>query len=395
MGTSMGAVWRIAGKDLRQRLRDRSALLLAVVLPLALAAIFGLVFGPSATPRPFGFAVADLDRGALASVFVDDVLGELRSDGIVTIREAGSAAEARRLAEAGTVDAAFVLPAGFSAAVRSQAPAGISVIGNADAPTGSAVARSLAEAYVAELRSVRVALAAVSAVRGLPHDEIAAAAARAVTTAAPVVLAEAGATTKVLDAKTYIAAGMAVFFLFFTVQFGVASLLEERAAGTLPRLLAAPIRRGTVLAGKLATSVLLGLLSMTVLVVATSVLLGADWGDPVGVALLVVSGVLAATGVTAVVASLARTAEQAGNAQAVIAVVLGMLGGAFFPIAQIGGVTAALSLATPHAWFLRGLGELAAGGGPAAALPAAAAMLGFAVVTGAIAALRLGSVVRL
>jgi len=391
----MGAMWRIAVKDLRQRVRDRSAILLAVVLPLALATIFGLVFGPSSTPRPFAFAVADLDRGAIASVFVDDVLGDLEADGIVTVREVPTAAAARQMAAAGTADAGFVLPRGFTAAVRSQAPARIAVIGNADAPTGSAVAGSLARSYVAELRSVRLAVAAVSAVRPLPHDEIAAAADRAVATAAPAVLADSTATTKVLDAKTYTAAGMAVFFLFFTVQFGVASLLEERTGGTLPRLLSAPIRRGAVVAGKLTTSVLLGLLSMTVLVVATSVLLGANWGHPVGVALLVASGVLAATGVTAVVASLARTADQAGNAQAVVAIVLGMLGGAFFPIAQIGGLTATLSLATPHAWFLRGLGDLAGGGGPAAALPSAAAMLLFAMVTGGIAALRLGKVVQL
>ena len=391
----MGAMWRIAVKDLRQRVRDRSAILLAVVLPLALATIFGLVFGPSSTPRPFAFAVADLDRGAIASVFVDDVLGDLEADGIVTVREVPTAAAARQMAAAGTADAGFVLPRGFTAAVRSQAPARIAVIGNADAPTGSAVAGSLARSYVAELRSVRLAVAAVSAVRPLPHDEIAAAADRAVATAAPAVLADSTATTKVLDAKTYTAAGMAVFFLFFTVQFGVASLLEERTGGTLPRLLSAPIRRGAVVAGKLTTSVLLGLLSMTVLVVATSVLLGANWGHPVGVALLVASGVLAATGVTAVVASLARTADQAGNAQAVVAIVLGMLGGAFFPIAQIGGLTATLSLATPHAWFLRGLGDLAGGGDPAAALPSAAAMLLFAMVTGGIAALRLGKVVQL
>ena len=57
-------------------------------------------------------------------------------------------------------------------------------------------------------------------------------------------VADVAATTKELDVTTYYAAGMAVFFLFFTVQFGVASLLEERKEGTLSRLLAAPIGRG-------------------------------------------------------------------------------------------------------------------------------------------------------
>ncbi|HEX6076429.1 MAG TPA: ABC transporter permease [Micromonosporaceae bacterium] len=391
----MRASWLIALKDLRQRVRDRSAILLALVLPLALAAIFDLVFGSAATPRPFQYAVVDLDRGQLAAVFVEETLLPLQSEGVVTLQRVDTRSEGEALVTSGRVDATFVLPRGFSVAVRAQAPAGIEVIGNVDSPTGSAVARSLASSYVAELKSVRVAVAAVAAQRPLSHQQVEQAAQRAVAVTRPVRLDDISAASKVLDATTYFAAGMAVFFLFFTVQFGVASLLDERATGTLPRLLAAPIPRGAVLAGKLASSVLLGLVSMTVLVVATSVLLGASWGNPFGVALLVLSGVLAATGITAVVASLARTADQAGNAQAVIAVVLGMLGGVFFPISQIGGFTTALSLATPHAWFMRGLGELAGGGGVIAVLPAVAAMLGFATVTGALAALRLGKVVRL
>ena len=127
---------------------------------------------------------------------------------------------------------------------------------------------------------------------------------------------------------------------------------------------------------------------------AAAVLMGAHWGNPVGVGLLVVAGVLAATGVTSLVAALATNAEQAGSWGAVVAVLLGLLGGVFFPIAQVGGATAAASLLTPHAWFLRGLGELHGGAGPSAVLPAVGAMLAFAVVTTAIAGRRLGKVLQ-
>jgi ABC-2 type transport system permease protein len=390
------AALRIAAKDLRQRLRDRSALMLAVVLPLALAFIFDLVFGSAATTRPFDYAVVDLDRGPVAEGFVAELLPDIERRGFVKLRRVADVAEARALATSGDVDAAFVVPAGFSAAITSQRAAHLDVIGGADAPTGTEVARSIAASYVAELNATTVAVAAAVHGRASPSaDELAAVVRRAVAASRPVVLADVSAAEKILDVKTYFAAGMAVFFLFFTVQFGVASLLDERSGGTLARLLAAPISRTAVLAGKLLTSVILGLVSMTVLVVATTVLLGARWGDPVGVALLVVAGVLAATGLTAVVASLARTVEQAGSWQAVLAVTLGLLGGAFFPISQVGGFATTLSLFTPHAWILRGLAELAGGGGPTAALPAVGALLLFALVTGAVAALRIRQVVRL
>lgn len=211
----------------------------------------------------------------------------------------------------------------------------------------------------------------------------------------PVSVDDISAARKELDAKTYVAAGMAVFFIFFTVQFGVASLLDERKEGTLARLLAAPVSRASILAGKVLTSFLLGIISMTVLILASSLFLGAHWGDPVGVVILVLAGVTAATAVTVLVATLAKTSEQAGTWQTIIALVLGMLGGSFFPVSQAGGFFAKVSLITPHAWFLRGLGDLAGGADPAAVLPAAGAILLFAAVVGGIGLLRLRKLAEL
>jgi ABC-2 type transport system permease protein len=173
---------------------------------------------------------------------------------------------------------------------------------------------------------------------------------------------------------------MVVFFLFFTVQFGITSLLDERHDGTLARLLAAPLRPSSILVGKLLTSIAVGLVSTALLVVGTTLLVGARWGDPLGVALLVAVCVPAATGTVAVVSVLARTAAQASGWQAVVAVTLGSLGGTFFPVAQVGGALAVAANFSPHQWFLRGLADLSAGDVDAV-LPSVAALGGFAVVT--------------
>jgi ABC-2 type transport system permease protein len=257
----------------------------------------------------------------------------------------------------------------------------------------------VAAAYVENLNAVRVAVAGVvhgtspGAPGHVPEATLQQVAKQTLTAAAPVRLADVSARAHVLDLKTYFAASMAVFFLLFTVQFGVSSLIEERSEGTLPRLLAAPVRRTAILVGKLLTSIALGVVSLTVLVVASSLLLGASWGDPLGVALLILAGVLAATGITSVVASLAKTPEQAGSWQAVVAVTLGLLGGSFFPIQQAGSALATVSLVTPHAWFMRGLGGLAGGGTAVDVLPSVAGLLVIALVTGAVAWRRIARVV--
>jgi ABC-2 type transport system permease protein len=208
--------------------------------------------------------------------------------------------------------------------------------------------------------------------------------------AGPLTLTDVSTASRQLDVATFYAAGMAVFFLFFTVQFGVSSILDERRDGTLARMLVAPIRRGSVLGGKLLTSVALGALSMSVLAVTTHLLLGADWGDPLGVALLIGAGVLAATAVMALVATLARTPDQAQAWQSMVALVMGMLGGTFFPVAQAGGLLATVSLATPQAWFLRGVEDLGGGAGAGAVAGPVLAMLLFAAVTGTLAFARAG-----
>jgi ABC-2 type transport system permease protein len=174
----------------------------------------------------------------------------------------------------------------------------------------------------------------------------------------------------------------------------VLGLLEERTNGTMQRLLTAPIGRWSIIFGKGITSFVLGVLSMAAIVVVTTLALGADWGDPLGVAVLVLAGVLAAMGVMTVVAAFARTAEQAQNLQAIVALLLAMLGGSFFPVSQAGGLVERLSLLTPHAWFLRGLGDLAGGETVSGIMGAVWPILLFAGVTMALASVRLRKVVE-
>jgi ABC-2 type transport system permease protein len=169
----------------------------------------------------------------------------------------------------------------------------------------------------------------------------------------------------------------------------VLGLLEEERDGTLPRLLAAPVGRAAVVAGKALLAFALGLISITVLVVGTQILMGAEWGAPLGVALLVVAGVLSAVGIMGLVAAGAKTAEGAGNLGSIIAVILGMLGGVFFPIGGSGDLLSRLTYIAPHAWFLRGMGDLANGAQWTSALPSVGAMLVFALVTGSLAWLML------
>lgn len=379
---------QIAVKDLKLRLRDRSAIILGVVAPLALAFILNAVFG-SAFDTTGGldleYGVVDLDDSEVSQGFVQ-ALEQLQSEGLLDVTEFGETSEASEAIEAGDLDSYFVLEKGLGQAVVSGSSAKIELVGDVDSPTSTQIAESIAERFISGVEATRLAILTTIGLGGSAPstDVIASLQEEAQQAALAFELEDASADTRQLDPTTYFSAGMGVFFLFFTVQFGVSGLLEEERDGTLARLLAAPIRRESVIAGKGLLSVLLGVLSMVILAGATTLLMGADWGHPLGVAALIVAGVLSGTGIMALVAAVAKTPEGAGNLGSIIAVVLGMLGGTFFQVGQGDDFLSQLSFITPHAWFLRGLGDLAGDASWTSALPAAGAMMLFAVVTGAI-----------
>jgi ABC-2 type transport system permease protein len=381
----------ILGKDLRLRLRDRSVLLYAFVVPLGLIVLFSSIL-PEPEELSLSAAVVDADGGEVARGFVDGVLPALVEAGTLELVEVADEAAARRAVTAGELDAAWVLPVGFSEDVGAGRPSELVVVVAAGRFLPGEIARGVAEAYATQVRQVGLAVATTATVsRAAPGPQDIAAAAQIAATTPPVLQLENEASSAgggLLDPTSYLAAGMAAFFVFFVVQFGITGLLEERQQGTMPRLLAAPIPPAAIQLGKISGAFVLGLVSMTVLAIASSLLLGADWGPAPGVAVLVVALVLAAMGVLALVGTFARTAEQAGNLQAVVGIVLGLLGGVFFPVPGDAELLRTASLISPHGWFLRGIAELRASGDWMVVWPAAGAIVAFGLVTALPAALR-------
>ncbi|MEX2533526.1 MAG: ABC transporter permease [Nitriliruptoraceae bacterium] len=379
----------ILAKDLRLRSRDRSVLLFAFVIPLALTGVFTLIL-PSDDDFLLTVAIVDEDGGAIAEAFTNGVVPALVNEGFVDASYVDSADTARRMLDDDEVSAAWIVPEGFSHAVMAATPTKFIVLHNPDRVLSTEVARGVAEDFVAEVRRVGVAVATTAAASGgtLDQRQLDAVTARAANTAGLLMVGAVDTEVRQLDATSYLGAGMAVFFLFFTVTFGITGLLEERDQRTLPRLLAAPIGISAVHLGKAIGAFVIGMASMTVLAVGNRVLLGVDWGPPLGVAVLITAGVLCALGVMALVGSYAKTAEQANNLQSIVALVFGLSGGVFFPVGATGWM-ASLSLFSPHGWFLRGLGDQVGSGSWTGVLPATGALLAGALVAGLLGALRL------
>ena len=97
----MKTAFQIALKDLKLRVRDRSAIIIGIVAPLALAFIFNAVFGGAFDPTQglgLEYGVVDLDESDLSRGFLD-VLDQVEDEGILSLASYGSASTADRAIE--------------------------------------------------------------------------------------------------------------------------------------------------------------------------------------------------------------------------------------------------------------------------------------------------------
>lgn len=381
----MRAALTIAWKEIAQRIRDRSFFIIGFAAPLILAFVFNLILGGliregESPVFEFGLVVPDADP--VGEVF-GALLTALEDQGVITLTTYDTAAAAQAAIDDGDLDAAFILPLELTNAMI-VGQAAIEVVGNVDATTGTAVANAIAAQFAQGARVAQVGVETALAAGAITQPEIGEATDRAaaIVQNALVTLEPTAIPSRQLGPATFFLAGIGIFFIFFVVGLSVTSMLGERTNGTLGRLLAAPIRPASILAGKTLSAIALGLLSMTVLAIVGTLVLGADFGNPLAAAAVIFAAVFAAAGVMTFVGGLARTAEQAGALQSIVALTLAMLGGTFVPIADdAGGVLGLLRNLSPNAWYIRGLGDVS-GGALAEAFTAAAVLVAIGVVFG-------------
>jgi ABC-2 type transport system permease protein len=386
----MRAALLIAAKDLRQKLRDRSALLVSIVAPFALAALFASVLGGLQQDFRARWALVDLDEGDVATGLAAGPLRGMQEAGVLTLERLSSVEAARTAVEDGSVETAIVIPAGFSAAALVGSPTEVELIVDPDASISGQVAASVLDGFAQQVNAVQLTVAtSISAAGGFPDPETTAAmVARARSMADPVTIADVAAEDRQAPMSTYYAAAMAIVFVFFSAQFGLVSLHAERRDGTLARLLASPLRWWSIVVGKTIVSLVMALISLSVIVLGTSLLLGARWGDPPVVAALIVAAAVAATGIALLAVAFTRSEEQAGSAVAVVTMTLAILGGAFFPANQGPELMSRLSLVTPHHWFLEGVNGAASGAAPTSLAGPLGVLVAIGLVAGALGLLR-------
>ncbi|GAA1307747.1 ABC transporter permease [Saccharothrix xinjiangensis] len=379
----------VGGHELRSRLRDGTAPLIALLAPILLATLFGLALGgDDDPPLKATIGVVDLDGGEFPASVQREALETDELKGVLTFRRYPDEGAARSAVDGGEAGAALVFPAGFSEGVGAGRGGRVSVLESPESPLAGVVARGMVD-RISSLVQARTLAVRASLDAGVPADRV------------QLFVEENGAAGPTLalegdpvaggpvDLAVHYGSGMAVMFAFFVVGTTARSLLTERQNGTLDRMRAAPVPLWTALVGKGVVGFGLALVSTCATWLSSVLIFGASWGDPRGVFLLLLAHVFAVTAIVMLVASGARTDAQADGLTLGVAFVFAFLGGSIVPVHNLPEWLREVSLITPNGWVSAGLSELAAtGAGPSAVLLPVAVVTGIGVVAGALALLR-------
>lgn len=367
--------WHIAVKDLKVRVRDKSAFVVLLILPMVMIIVLGTVFNWAGSSFTANVTLVDLDGGDMARRLTQDVFASPQLKDLLVVTSVPTEAEARTLVEQGKTGAAVIIPAGFSSGVSAGTKVSIVILGNPETATQAGVIRNVVESFTAEVQ--RRQLAASIAIRTLQQSG--AVPPQRMQEAVQSVLNEVGTsrTTGVVSVRTttqegikvpraldYYAVGMALLYLIFTANTGTEGMLEEKRQHTLSRVLSTPTSRSQVLLGKLVGIFAIAALQFAMIIILTRVLYGVNWGASVpAVIVMATATVLAGAGLSTLIAALARTPEQAGSIGPAVALIYSLLGGTMWPVYNMPAWMNSVSRLTFTRWAIEGFTSLMVNGG--------------------------------
>jgi ABC-2 type transport system permease protein len=350
-------------------LRDRGALAMSFLLPVVFFLIFAAIFaGASGEGLRLKVALAD-EAGSDETTRLFAALG--REPGLVVVSGHLSALDVRERVRSGAADVGLIAPTGrrplgdvggFGAAPL------VVVVDPARRVAGSMLAGVVQRAYFRALpdvalggvvRLIDTELTPLTPEQkreledGLAEIRGDAEAGRGAGLEELVETEAAAGRGAGLNHVAYYAGAVAILFLFFSCVHGALSLLEERDAEILDRVLAGPAGTAPLLAGKFLFLALQGTLQVLVIYIVAWLVHGVDLPrHGVGCLIVTVAAAAAAAGLALALTTACATRRQAQTLANVAILIVSALGGSMVPRFFMPEPIQRIGWLTPTTWAL-------------------------------------------
>lgn len=373
--------WTLTSTELVRLFRDRGNIFFVLIFPLLLVVLIGASFGGQVGGARVGIVAEGSDPA------VRELVSGLEASGAVTTVDVDDADGLRDEVARGGLSGGLVVPGDFADRLATGDAVEIAYIGRQDGSAASILA--IVEGAVDERSAVAGAASMAAEATGRDRAEVRAVA-RGVADQLPGV--EVVATeVAVEDGLAAEFAGLGQFdlgastqlflFTFLTALAGGAALIQTRQYGVAKRVLSTSTPAPTILAGFASGRIAVALLQAGYIVVATRLLFGVEWGDPLGSTTVIVLFCLVAGGAGMLVGATFRNDSQASGAGVGLGLGMAALGGSMVPLEVFPETLQRVALITPHAWANRAMAELVRRRGTLTdVLPEVAALAVYAVV---------------
>jgi ABC-2 type transport system permease protein len=393
----------VALKDFRILLKDRGAMIMSFLLPIVLIFVWNIpqLAGESEEASQIGLPVVNLDEGEISREFV----AGLNTSGAVQAQPYDGE-EALALLEEGEIKWLLEIPPDFSS-MSLDHPVQLRLLVHPDADQVEAQSVTMAVNGVANSMAMQSQLLASFEHMGammepLPEEvqvfdtDLAVAQAQSQFESSKtrslvtidVIAPQVGSSPVEFTGTNIVVPGFTVLFVFLTAQNAALSIFQEKKQGSFRRLLAAPIGRPALLAGKMLPSLVVTLAQIIVIFAVgrfVMPLIGLDpltlGNDPLALILLSVLLAVCSTSLGLLIAALTHSEAQASGLGTIVLWVMAALGGSFWPTYLMSGPLQTLSMVAPHSWALRAFnGLLIYGQGLAGVATEMAVLLAFTAV---------------
>ena len=405
------SIMRTAFWNLR---RDRGALTLTFVVPIAFFSIFAVIFGSrnNAGTSPIRVLLVDDDKSEYSRQFAE----ALQTEKGLKIRTAPEAQKgetavpydsisAEAAVKAGDAPVALIIPKGFGAHPFAFGPSEqrpkMRILHDSSDPIAPQIVFGLLQKSAMKampdgmaeegmkyfeqasggltkdqrtrvdesLRTLRERVAARKqaatrgAAGGAGGDSVAGdssgAADDAMTGLVAAEMRDVVGETKKNPLVAFYAAGIGVMFLLFGASASGGALLEEAESGTLDRVLSTRVTMTTLLLGKLAHASLLGLVQLTIMftwgAIAFHLELAAHLG---GFFVMAAVSSVAASGLGLLLAVSCKTRQQLSALSTLVVLTMSAMGGSMFPRFLMPEIMQKVGLLTFNAWALDGFTKI-------------------------------------
>ncbi len=353
-------------------LRDRGALVMSVVLPIAVFLVFAAIFaGASGQQLQIKVALADEQQTDESKRLVT----ALTRDSALVATVLGSADSVRERVRSGAADAGLV--------VRSAGRPLTDLTGDGEAPilivadpvravAGKILVGQTQRAYFTALPDVALRSTATLIGEGFItytaaqrdsldrrfaelRQDLKDSESASTTDPGPFdgLMVQEAVRAASLGAShvAYYAGAVAILFLFFSAVHGALTLVEERDAGLLDRLLAGPGGMGAVVGGKFLFLVVQGVVQVTVIFVVAWLLYGVDLpGRLLPFTVVTVAASAAAAGLALALTAASRTKRQAQTLANIVILIVSAIGGSMVPRFLMPPLIKSLGWLTPTTW---------------------------------------------